>query len=187
MMALGGILGMTGATGAAATGAAAAGTAAAATTAATATTGFSISSILQGLTTVGGIVASLASANAEAQKYEMMAQDAEAEKGFETVQSVDRKRSLLRSAQEAVSSSDVAYAASGVDLSFGTAKQARVNAYRDADLGLNTDTNTTSSRISRLGLRAENYRIMGKNAKMMGWLDAGMKGIGLFGSLSQQV
>ena len=126
---------------------------------------------------------SIAAGNAEAQRMELAAQDAEAEKGFETVQSVDRKRSLLKSAAEAVGEQDVAYAASGVDLSFGSALQARKNVYREADVGLNTDSGTTMSRLSRLTERAAAYRSMAKNAKAMGLLQGFTSGFSGFASM----
>ena len=158
----------------------------AATGAAAAGTGFSISSVLQGLATVGGIVATIQAGNAEAAKLEMQANDAEAEKPFETLQSIDRKRSLMAQAAEAVGASDEAYAASGVDLSFGSARQARAEVYRGLDLGLNTDTGTTATRLTRLDERAANYRAMAKEVKRSSAWDAFFKGTGLFQSLSAQ-
>lgn len=163
------------ATGAAATGAAAAGS------------GFSISSVLQGLATVGGIVASIQAGNAEASRLEMQAKDAEAEKPFETLQSIDRKRSLMAQAAEAVGASDTAYAASGVDLSFGSAQQARTEVFRGLDLGLDTDTGTTGTRLTRLDERAANFRSMAKEVKQSAAWNAFFQGVGLFRSLGQQV
>lgn len=145
---------------------------AAATTAAAAGTGFSFASVLQGVATVSGLVASIAAGNADAAKYNLQAQDAESQKGFEIVQSADRKRSLLAAAQESVGKQDVAYAGSGVDLSFGSAAQSRTNAYREADLGLNTDTATTSLKLSRLDEQATNLRLRAKQASSMGFLNA---------------
>jgi hypothetical protein len=154
--------------------------------AAAAGTGFSISSVLQGLATVGGVVATIAAGNAEAQRLEMQANDAEAEKPFETLQSVDRKRGLLKAAAEAVGQQDVAYAASGVDLSFGSARQARTDAFRELDVGLETDSGTTMSRLARLTERAANYRSMAKNARRMGLISGLTSGLQGFTSLGQQ-
>lgn len=164
-----------------------AGTTAAATgTTAAATTGLSISSILEGIATVGGIVATIAAGNADSAALKAQAKDAEAEKGFETLQSVDRKRSLLAAAQDAVGESDVAYAGSGVDLSFGSAAQARQNIYREADLGGDTDSGTTQLRIDRLTERARNYRKMAKRGMIASYLNAGVKGLSGFASIAQQ-
>jgi len=149
-------------------------------------TGLSISSILQGVATVGGIVATIAAGNAEAASLKAQAKDAEAEKPFETLQSIDRKRSLLAAAGEAAGELDVAYAGSGVDLSFGSARQQRRNVYREADLGLDTDSGTTALRIDRLTERARNFRKMAKRTKLASYLSAGVKGLQGFSSLQQQ-
>lgn len=167
-------------------GTAAAGTTAAVGTTAAASTGLSISSILQGVATVGGIVATIAAGNAEAEGLKAQARDAEAEKPFETLQSIDRKRSLLAAAQDAAGEADVAYAGSGVDLSFGSARQARQTVYREADLGLDTDSGTTSLRLDRLTERARNYRRMAKRTKLSSYLTAGVKGLSGISSIMDQ-
>jgi hypothetical protein len=167
-------------------GAATGGTTAVATGTTAASTGLSISSILQGVATVGGIVATIAAGNAESAALKAQARDAEAEKGFETLQSIDRKRSLLAAANEAKGELDVAYAGSGVDLSFGSAAQQRQNVYREADLGLETDSATTALRLDRLTERARNFRKMAKRTKLASYLSAGVKGLQGFSSLQQQ-
>jgi len=162
-------------------GAAAAGTAAASAgsaAASAASTASTIGSILEGGATVIGLVSSIAAGQAEQQRLELMAQDAEAEQPLEVLQGIDRRRSLKAAAAEAVGEIDTAYAASGVDLSFGSARQAREQVFRETDMGLTTDAGTTMSRLSRLQERAANYRQMGKRA-----LRAGIVG-GLGGAMS---
>lgn len=157
--------------GGAAAGAAASTGAAAATTAATAGAsvgGLSISTILQGGASVLGLVSSIAAGQAERDQMEMMAADAEAEQPLETLKGIDRRRSLKMATIEAMGEMDAAYAASGVDLSFGTAAQARQDALREADLGLTSDAGTTMTRLSRLTERSANYRAMGKRAMRAG-------------------
>lgn len=185
---LGSLLGIGGGAGAAAgaaAGTAAAGTAAAGTAAA-AGTGISLSSILQGVATVGGIVATIASGQAEAERLELAALDAEAEKPLENLQGIDRRRSLKAAAVEAIGELETAYAGSGVDLSFGTAAQAKTDALRELDLGLTSDTGTTMTRLSRLAERAANYRTMAKRTRQMAGLQAFTQGLGLFSSLAQR-
>ena len=162
-------------------------TATAGTVAGAAETGLSLSTILQGVATVGGLVAAISSGNAEAANLRMQARDAEQEKTFETVQSVDRKRSLLAAAADAKGEANVAYAASGVDLSFGSAAKARQNVYREADLGLTTDSATTQMRLNRLTEQARNYRFAAKNAKLMGWLQGGSKALNSAASIWEQL
>lgn len=164
-------------------GAAAAGTAATtATTAATTATGvfgsgISLSSILQGTATVLGIVASIGAGNAEADMLEAQAIDAEREKPLETLQGINRRQSIRRDFAEAVGAADVAYAASGVDLSFGTARQARSDAAREADLATAVDIGTEQTRINRLSERAASYRRSAKRAKRSGVLNAILGGV----------
>lgn len=156
--------------GAASAAGAAAGTAG--TVAATAGTGISLSTILQGTATVLGVVASLGAANAEADRLEAEAIDAEAEKPLETLQGINRRQSIRKQFADAVGAQDVAYAASGVDLSFGTARQARSDAAREADLALATDVGMEQGRIIRLTERASSYRRAAKRAKKMGVVNA---------------
>jgi hypothetical protein len=149
-------------------GAAAAGTAGAA--AGAASTGLSIASVLQGVATVGGLVAAIASGNAESTAAKLQAQDAEQQKTFETVQAVDRHRNLLAAAQDATGQIDAAYAGSGVDLSFGSAAKARERVYRQTDMGTTTDNATTDMRLARLTEQAANFRASAKAAKRLGWI-----------------
>jgi hypothetical protein len=179
MMMMGALTGMLG--GAGATAGATAGAAAT-----TASTGLSISSILQGVATVGGVVASIAAGNAEASNLKMQARDAEEEKTVEVLQSVDRKRSLLKSAQEAVGEIDAAYSASGVDLSFGSAAQAKKDVFRETDLSLNSESATTGSRLSRLTDRAQNYYRMAKGAKRMGLIGGLTRGLSGFAEIADR-
>lgn len=127
-----------------------------------------LSTILQGGASVLGLVSSIAAGQAEQEQMEMMAQDAEAEQPLETLKGIERSRSLKLSAIDAIGEMDAAYAGSGVDLSFGTAAQARQDALRELDLGLTSDAGTTMTRLSRLTQRAANYRAMGKRAMRAG-------------------
>ena len=159
-----------GLSGAAAGGAAATGAAAAAGAAGVgaAAGGLSLTSILTGVTTVGGLVASLAGGAAQADAMEAQAVDAEREQALENLQGIDRRRSLRAQATEAIGEMDAAYGASGVDLSFGSARQARTQAFRELDLGLTSDAGTQQTRLARLQERAANYRRGAKRAKLSG-------------------
>jgi hypothetical protein len=160
--------------------------AAAATGATAAGTGFSIASVLQGVATVGGLVAAISSGNQEAAALKMEANDAEQQKQDEVLLSVDRKRSLLKSASESVGQIDTTYAGSGVDLSFGTAAQVKSDVMHEADLALNSDSATTSGRLSRLSEKAVNLRSMAKSARIMGWISGLTRAAGQAASISQQ-
>lgn len=145
---------------------------------AAAATGISLSTILQGGASVLGLVSSIAAGAADREQAELAAADAEAEQPLETLKGIDRRRSLKLATIDAIGEMDAAYAASGVDLSFGTAAQARKDALREADLGMTSESGTTMTRLSRLTERAANYRAAGKRA-----MRAGIIG-GLSGALS---
>jgi hypothetical protein len=159
-------------------GGAAAGTAAAGAAAgagAAATTGLTISSVLEGVATVGGLVMSIASGAAQKEQADAAADDADRQQSLENLEGINRRRSLKQAATDAIGAQDVAYAASGVDLSFGTASQARTEAFREADLGLASDVGTQQTRIARLQERAASYRQMGKRA-LLGGIIGGITG-----------
>jgi hypothetical protein len=145
-----------------------AGAAAAGTAAAGAGTAATIGSILEGGATVLGLVSSIAAGRAENEAAQLQALDAEREQPLEILQGIDRRRSLKAAAAEAIGDIDAAYGASGVDLSFGSAREAREQVFRETDLGLTSDNGTTMTRLSRLQERAANYRRMGKRALRAG-------------------
>ncbi|MCW5697922.1 MAG: hypothetical protein KIS96_14475 [Bauldia sp.] len=114
-----------------------------------------------------GVVASIGAGNAE----ELEAQDAERETALENLQGIQRRASIKRELAEATGALNTAYAASGVDLSWGTAAAARQDAFRDADLALTADAGTQEVRQSRLAERAANYRAGAKRARAAGILN----------------
>lgn len=153
--------------------------AAAGSTAAAAGSGISLASILQGTATVLGVVSSFAAGAAEADMLNAQAIDAEREQEIETLSGIERRSSLKKAMAEALGAQDVAYAASGVDLSWGTASEARQEAYREADLALTSSASTEQTRQSRLIERAANYRRAAKRARTAGIVDGligGFKG-----------
>lgn len=162
--------------GAATTGAAAAGAGAAATG------GFSLSSLLQGTATVFSAFSALGAGEADAEELELAADDAAREKPLETLQGINRRAGIKAEMMNRIAEQDVANAASGVDLSFGTPLQARRDAFRQGDLALETDMGTEQTRVARLTEREANYRKRAKRARSAGVLDA--IGIGLKGATS---
>lgn len=136
-----------------------------------ASSGLSLASFLQGTATVLGVVSAIGAGNAEADALNAQAADAEREQNLEVLQGIQRRASIKRAMADAVGAQDVAYAASGVDLSFGTAASARQDAYREADLALTMDTGTEQTRVGRLAERAANYRAGAKRARAAGLLN----------------
>lgn len=166
-------------TGGAAAGTAAAGTAAAgaATAGLTAAQGFSLSQLLAGGATVLSMVSSFNAGEADASALEQQAEDAAREQPLETLQGIERRAGLKRAAADSIGALDVAYAASGTDLSFGTPAQARKDAYRELDLGLTADAGTQMTRTARLDERRKNYLRMAGRARTAGRFEGFMTGL----------
>ncbi|RIY03264.1 hypothetical protein D3218_00365 [Aureimonas flava] len=120
--------------------------------------GSTIGSILAGTATLMSVSASKGAAEIEATNLELQAKDQEAQRATETLAGIERRTSIKREMMTAIGEQSTAYAASGVDLSFGTPLQAREEAFRQADLGMETATGTERSRIARLEERASNLR-----------------------------
>lgn len=157
---------------------AAAGAGAAATTAAApAAASFSLSSLLQGTASVLGMVQSINAGRADADAANAAADDAAREVPLETLQGITRRTALKKEMMDSIGQQDVAYAASGVDLSFGTPSQARTEAFRQADLGLTSDVGTEQTRIGRLQEREAEYRKRAKRARQSGLFNAAIIGV----------
>ncbi len=174
--------GGTAAAGTAAAGTAAAGTAAAAGGAVAG--GITASSILQGASGLLGMFSAIAAGNAEGEALDLAAEDAAREKPLETLQGIARRTSIKSAMMEQIGQQDVATAASGADLSFGTPVEARKQAFRQADLGITTAVGTEQTRIARLDEREANYRKMAGKARAGGWLKAAFTGFDTAASMA---
>lgn len=130
------------------------------------------SSILSGASTVLSVLNAQRAGEAKAMALEAQADDAIAQSQLENIQGMDRQSSLKRSLALALGQRDVATAASGTDISFGTAAIARREAITDADRALATDQETTNLNMSRLNQRSANYRIMAEQARAGGLANA---------------
>lgn len=173
--ALGGTAAAAGTTAATAAGAAATGAAAAA-----AGTGITLSQILGGTASLLSVVAGMAGANAEAQALEQQAREADMQQQTEGVKGKANQLAIKREMMDAIGQRDVAAAASGVDLSFGTAAQVRKDAFREADQALTSNTFTTMSNQSQYEQRAASYRKRAKQVKSAGVLNALVGGLTAF-------
>ena len=142
-----------------------------------------VGSILSGVATVGSVLNTQRAGDQAAKSYELNAQDAETSALIETNQGTERRTSLKAALIQAVGERDVATAASGTDLSFGTAALARREAIADSERALTVDQNTTDVRVARLRERAASLRQMGSQAR--GGALAKAAGIGITGLASQ--
>ena len=141
-----------------------------------------LKTLLQGGATALGAINAINAGNAQAEQLELAAQDAQREIPLETLQGITRRSSIKAQMMESVGQMDVANAASGVDLSFGTPGQARKDAFRQADLGLASDVGTEQTRVARLEERSADYRRRAKKARSSGLFDA--LSIGISGASS---
>lgn len=166
MQMVGLLLGGLGSLGGTAT-AGAAGAAGAAATAAGSSIGIGsvLGTLLQGTATVLGMMSTIEAGNQEGDMYDAKAIDAQAEKPLETLQGIERRASLKREMAEAIGERDVAFAASGVDLSFGTPAEARKDALREGDRALTSDNAVEETRLNRLDERSSQYRTAGRRAR----------------------
>ncbi len=171
--------------GTAATGAAAATTAAvgaptnilpAAATAATttATTGSYLASILQGGAGLIGAMGAIRSGQQQADAYRQMSGDARLDARQEELSGMQREDSLKRKLLGDLGNRDAAYAASGVDMSFGTPAIARDQAIESSNRAVAIDRSTTEMRREQLMSRAASYQRMAQEAESAAWL----KGLG---------
>lgn len=122
-------------------------------------------SILAGGATVASVLANQRAGQTQAFSYEMAANDAELETKIEEVQGIERRTSLKAALVQALGDRDVATAASGVDLSFGTPTVARSEAIKDTERALSSDQATEEFRVARLRERASNYRMMAAQSR----------------------
>lgn len=79
---------------------------------------------------------------------------------------------------------DVANAASGVDLSFGTPTAARQEAFRQTDFGLASDAGTEQTRVARLNERSADYKRRASTARKSGLFDALSMGLSTASSIA---
>ncbi|MDF3809260.1 MULTISPECIES: hypothetical protein [Rhodopseudomonas] len=125
-------------------------------------------SILSGGATVASVLMANQAGQQQAAALNMQASDAEMSARLEQVQGLQRRNSIKAALVDAIGERDVAAAASGVDLSFGTPAIARDQAQIEGSRALTVDQNTESFNRSRLFERAANYRTMAKQASAGG-------------------
>jgi hypothetical protein len=132
----------------------------------------SVSGLLSGVATVGGVLAQIAAGNAQAESYKAQAFASKMEAGNEEIQGVQRQGRMKRELMRILGESDVNYAAAGIDLSGGVAKEARDTAETRATQEINIDRQMTESKRQMLLAQAATYRRMAKQAKQTGFLNA---------------
>lgn len=152
-------------------------TTAAAAPAAAAGSGFSFGSILQGAAGLVGAMSAMRVGQSQADAYRSQAADTRLDVTQEATDATDRQTSLRKQLLASLGERDTAYAASGVDLSFGTPQTARNEAIVAANDAISRDQSTSDVRKSRLRSRADTLDAMAGDAEDAGSIRAA--GIGL--------
>lgn len=161
--------------------------AAAATTASTATTaGSTMWSVLQGTATALSVLGGLRAAQAQSDALEAQSADAKVEAQIEGTRGLERRTALRERMAQDMGARDVAYAASGVDLSFGTPATARQQAVADANSAVSTDVETENIRRNRLLTRSAMYRSMAEDTRAAGTLKAVTGGISMLADVGKR-
>ncbi|MCO5091996.1 hypothetical protein [Bosea sp. (in: a-proteobacteria)] len=141
-----------------------------------------LATILSGTATVAGMMGARQAGSEQARSLYAQAADARTEQDIERIRGTERRDSLRRSLLATLGERDVAAAASGVDLSFGTPAVARKEAERDAESALVIDQSTEDMRIARLQERENEFVRSARSAKKAATINA--VGLGLKGAAS---
>lgn len=131
-----------------------------------------ISSIFQGTAGVLSAFGAMGQGASQSDAMNARATDADTEAQLETVKGGERRIGLRRALADALAERDVAAAASGVDLSFGTPALARDEALKEGERALTADQSTEDFRIARLRERAAELRRGAKEASRGGLIRA---------------
>ncbi|OCC01843.1 hypothetical protein BA190_26895 [Labrys sp. WJW] len=145
---------------------------AAATTASTFSLGSLFTTMLSGGATAISAMAAMNAGKQQAAAYNLEASQAMADNAQESVEGRVRRDSMRKDLIKQLGEQDVAYAASGLDLSFGSPLQARDDAKADAARALSTDLDNETVTRNRLTQRAQALRAMARDAKSAGRMKA---------------
>lgn len=136
-----------------------------------------IAGILSGGATALSVLMGIGASREEATSLELAANDAKSEQVDEELLGLQRRNALKKDLIQALGERDVAYAASGVDLSFGTPAEARASAQEDYNRAVSVDIGTERSRIARLQERADLLRARAKSVRRGGLLQGLLQGL----------
>jgi hypothetical protein len=125
-------------------------------------------SILQGGAGLLGAMAAVRSGNAQSDALKQSALDAEQDRTAAGIDATNQQTGLRRALIQSLGERDVAYAASGVDTSFGTPAVARQQAEADTSNALTQNQDEAAARAARLTARAASYRQAAGEAQSAG-------------------
>lgn len=125
-------------------------------------------SILQGGVGLLGAMSAVRAGQSQAAAYGLSAADARAQATNETIAATEKETSLRKALVASLGERDVAYAASGVDLTFGTPAAARAGAIDDATRAMSTARLGFDARRSQALARAAGYDALAADAEEAG-------------------
>jgi hypothetical protein len=134
-------------------------------------------SILSGGATALSVLGTMRAGEQRARSLELAAADAEIDADISDIETSHRRTSLKRALVQAIGERDVAAAASGADLSFGTPAIARREAAEDADRALEAEDSAGDLRRQRLLERSASYRRMAVESRSGGLARAAAIGL----------
>lgn len=132
--------------------------------------------LLQGGSMALSAAAALSSGQEKSDSLMAAASDAQHQAGLEQLAGTQRQASLKRAAADQMGERDAAYAASGIDLSFGTPQIAKAQDIADTERALSIDQSNTAANVGRLQDRAANYARSARSARSSSVLKAIMTG-----------
>jgi hypothetical protein len=131
-----------------------------------------LTGILSGGASIAGMLGAQASAAEKANAYNLAAEDTLADIPMQELAGTERRTSMKAAMLQAIGERDVAFAASGTDISFGTPTLARDQAQQEGERAFTIDLGTEGARIARLKERAINLRLQAGAAKQTGFLQS---------------
>lgn len=133
-------------------------------------------SLLAGGLTAVSVLQKLNAGELQAQQAEFKAREAKIEGIGEQAAGASRAAALKRNLLKVLGENDVAYAASGIDLSYGEAASARTRETDRAEDELSIDRATTAARMAGYDARAAAYGRMSRGYRAGSLLDAVVTG-----------
>ena len=133
--------------------------------------------LLQGGASALSVVSQLSAGAEKSDSLKAAALDQERQIGMDRMAGEQRQASIRRAAADQVAERDAAFAASGIDLSFGTPQLARAQDIGDAQRALGIDQGNTEMLVAQRQTQANEYRRAARSARRSATLKAVMSGL----------
>ena len=121
--------------------------------------------LASGAATAFSALSSLRAGQMQSREYTLAGQDAQMQATQAEIAGQSREIGLKQELVKNLGDISTAYAASGIDLSYGVADQARARVATEADQALTMDRASTTMRKTRLYQQATEYGMMARSAR----------------------